>query len=98
MLQDFVELDHGRMGLVIALIAIVGAMVTVLSSIIAFQWRRAREAEIDAQLKIHMLEMGIKPEEVALILEAGKKGKRRDPKAMIQEWRKKMEDRAHAYR
>jgi hypothetical protein len=98
MLQDFIELDHGRMGLVIGLIAIIGAMLTVISSIVAVQWRKSREAEIDAQLKLQMLDMGLKPEELALVLEAGKKGKRRDTKSLIQDWRKKMEDRAHACR
>jgi hypothetical protein len=98
MLEQFVELDHGRMGLVIALIAIVGAMLTVLLSVVAYQWRKAHEADLDAQLKIQMLEMGMKADEVAIVLAAGRRGHRRDVKAIIADWKRKAEDRPHSLR
>ncbi|MBY0586120.1 hypothetical protein K2X85_03025 [bacterium] len=96
MLEQFIELDHGRMGLVIALIAIIGSMLTVLLAIISYQWRKAHEADLDAQLKIQMLEMGMKAEEVALVLEAGRRGRKRDVKGIVADWRRKLDQRAPA--
>jgi hypothetical protein len=94
MLEQFVELDHGRMALILGLIAIIGGLVTVVVSIVAVQWRKTYEAEVNAQLKIQMLEMGLKPDEVALVLEAGKRGRRQEVREIVRDLRHRMEERA----
>jgi hypothetical protein len=45
----------------------------VLGVVIANQWRKIRQAEIQAALKQDMLERGMSAEEIKLVLEAGQK-------------------------
>ena len=56
----------GREGLFWLVMALV-----VLGVVIANQWRKIRQAEIQAALKHDMLERGMSAEQIKLVLEAG---------------------------
>jgi hypothetical protein len=69
MLQDFVS-AFGRDMAFILLLVIFNALVG-LAFFIAIQWRKIRQAEIQAALKHDMLERGMSAEQIKLVLEAG---------------------------
>lgn len=60
-------------GELIALVSIVGGLICGTIVLIASFWRRIRQAEIDAKLKQDMLDRGMSPEEIRIVVESGTK-------------------------
>ncbi len=58
----------------VAIIAIVCSMLGTAITVIAKQWRRAREAELEASLKLELIKQGRTPEEIAQVLAASGRG------------------------
>jgi hypothetical protein len=60
-------------GELIALVSIVGGLICGTIVLVASYWRKIRQAEIDAKLKQDMLDRGMTPEEIRIVVEAGSK-------------------------
>jgi hypothetical protein len=60
-------------GEMIALVSIIGGLICGSIVLVASFWRRIRQAEIDAKLKQDMLDRGMTPEEIRIVVEAGTK-------------------------
>lgn len=58
-------------GELIAIVAIVGGLVCGVLVVAGEFWHRIRKAEIAAKLKQDMLDRGMTPEEIRIVLEAG---------------------------
>jgi hypothetical protein len=76
MFQELAQLDHGRLGIFLAFAAIALTFLTIVLSIAAVQWRKVRQSEVEAQLKMQMLEQGIAPSDIVQILDAGSQKRR----------------------
>jgi hypothetical protein len=55
----------------IPLVAITSGCLVVICTSVAKQWRRVRQAEIDAALKHKMLEQGMSADDIQKVLDAG---------------------------
>lgn len=76
LVEQLMELDHGRIALLMGMIAIIGSVLTVMVTMISYHWRKYREAELETQLKLAMLDDGMSAADIAAIIEAGRKSKR----------------------
>ena len=63
----------------IPLVAIVTGALIAITAIISGQWRRIRQAEIDAALKQEMLNRGMPAEEIERVVRASRKKSDRCP-------------------
>jgi hypothetical protein len=88
MLQEFLALFGRDMAFILVLV-IFNALVG-LAFFIVIQWRKIRQAEIQAALKHDMLERGMSAEQIKLVLEAGQDlvalaalGKRSEPTGAV---------------
>jgi hypothetical protein len=57
----------------IPIVAIVCGCTVAMVATVAKQWRKAREAELEASLKAEMIKQGRSPEEIAKILRLSSK-------------------------
>jgi hypothetical protein len=81
MLEELLYLDHGRLGLLLGFVAVIGAFTTFVLSVIAVQMRKGKEAALNAQLKLQLLDQNFSAEEISQIVEAGRGKNRRDWRA-----------------
>ena len=81
MLEELLYLDHGRLGILLGLVAVVGTLSTFVVGILAVQSRKAKEASINAQLKLQLLDQNFSADEITQIVEAGRGKRRRDWRA-----------------
>lgn len=75
MMNMLMELDHGRLGILLGFSAIVAFTLIAVSSVIASQWRKVRQSEVEAALKAQMLEQGMSAEEIEKVMVAGNRAK-----------------------
>ncbi len=66
--------EFGNLGMwsALALIVVGGAICSAVTSI-AIQWRKARQAEVEAGLKAQMVERGMSAEEIERVIHSGKR-------------------------
>ena len=77
---ELLEADLPHLGILLGFTAIIGFFSTAIIAVVASQWRRVREADIEANLKATMLEQGMSATEIREVIESGR-GRRR------KEWR-----------
>ena len=70
--MDFSSFGEMGMWAAIALIVVGGALCSMGTSI-AVQWRKAKQAEAEAGLKAQMVERGMSADEIARVVESGKR-------------------------
>lgn len=73
MLDFLNEIETGKIAILIPFFVCALVCLTIIVASLGHQWRRAKEAELNASLKAQMLEQGRSPEEIAQVLEAGTK-------------------------
>jgi hypothetical protein len=76
MIETVSQWDRGTL---IPLVAIVTGALIAITAIISGQWRRIRQAEIDAALKQEMLNRGMPAEEIERVVRASRKKSDRCP-------------------
>jgi hypothetical protein len=69
--SEFVKLDPGQLLFVALIVGALCAGLCGLVGTIAVQWRKARQAELDAGLKAQMISQGMPADDIVRILQAG---------------------------
>ena len=67
------RLDEGLVVGIFAAIAMVALLITVIVSVIAVQWRKLRQAELELSFKHEMLERGLTVSQIERLLDAGRR-------------------------
>ncbi|MFO0946147.1 MAG: hypothetical protein U1D30_09415 [Planctomycetota bacterium] len=78
MWQEIAQLDYARLGILLGFTGIVALASIVISAIVATQWRKVRQSEIEASLKAQMLEQGLSAEEIERVICADPRGRRKE--------------------
>jgi hypothetical protein len=68
--MDFSEFGNLGMWAALALIVVGGAVCSAVGGV-AVQWRKARQAEVEAGLKAQMIERGMSAEEIERVIQSG---------------------------
>lgn len=72
--ESAVKIDMLKGGEIIALVAILGGVIFLVSATIAESWRKVRHSEIEAALKQDMLNRGMSAADIEQVIKAsGKK-------------------------
>lgn len=71
-MSQLTELDPARLGILLGMLAVVGGVIISVSTAVTGQWRRVREAEINAALKAQMLDQGMAAADIVKVLDAGR--------------------------
>lgn len=71
MLQEFLRLQPHQLAMLVPFAGMLTAVVIATVALTSHQWRRAREAEIQATLKSQMLEQGMSADDIERVLAAG---------------------------
>lgn len=66
--MEILKLDVPQFAMLFGIIAVVASLIAKVCISVAAQWRRVREAEIEAALKSQMLEQGLSTEEIERVL------------------------------
>ncbi len=74
----FELLSRFHPGEIIGLVAVVGGLLVVITSVLGGIWREVRKTEIAAALKQDMLNRGMSADEIEAVLEAGTKRSRKE--------------------
>lgn len=78
MWQEIAVLDYPRLGMLLGFSGIVAMAAIAISAIVSSQWRKVRQAEIEASLKAQMLEQGLSAEEIERVICAYPRARRKD--------------------
>ena len=70
-MDKFVDVLSQDAGIALAALAIVCTTIVAVVAIVAAQWRSLRKVEELAKLKHSLLDRGLSPEEIALVVDAG---------------------------
>lgn len=70
---QFMQMDMPHLGILVALVAIVSFVLMVVLIVASVQWRKVRVADIEATLKMQMLEQGMSAADVQAVLDAGRR-------------------------
>ena len=71
MFDAMMQMDHGRLGILLGFTGILSFALIFVTAVIATQWRKVRQSEIEASLKAQMLEQGLSAEEIERVTAAG---------------------------
>lgn len=86
MSTTLMELDLPRLGILLGLIAVVGTFITLIAIVGLVQWRKVKQSEMEAQLKLQMLDQGMTAGDIEQVVDAGKGRRRRDWGGLAHEW------------
>jgi hypothetical protein len=70
---QFLQMDMPHLGVLVALVSIVGAILMIVLVVASVQWRKVRIADIEATLKMQMLEQGMSAADIQAVLDAGRR-------------------------
>lgn len=72
-IDQFMAMDMAHLGIVIALVSIIGAILMIVLIVATVQWRKVRVADTEANLKMQMLEQGMSAADIQTVIDAGRR-------------------------